>query len=94
MRHRGLMAPSESARHELYNALIPVIGPEPTETLMTHLLPSPSEFDLLRSEMNDRFDRMDERFDRLNDRFNERFDRLLIAQIGGFTALIVAIFLN
>ncbi len=28
------------------------------------------------------------------DRFNERFGRMLIAQIGGFTALVVAILLN
>jgi hypothetical protein len=44
--------------------------------------------------MNERFDRMNERFDALNDRINERFDRMLIAQIGGFTALVVAVFLN
>ena len=88
------MALSESARNELYNALIPVLGAKPTETLMSHLLPTPDALHLLRSEMNDRFDRMEERFDQLNDRFNERFDRLLIAQIGGFTALVVAIFLN
>ena len=81
------MASSESARHELYNALIPVLGPEPTETLMSHLLPNPAELTSLMSEMN-------ERFDQLSDRFNERFDRMLIAQIGGFTALVVAIFLN
>ena len=81
------MPPSESARHELYNALIPVLGPEPTETLMSHLVPNPTELTSLRSEMN-------ERFDQLSDRFNERFDRMLIAQIGGFTALVVAIFLN
>jgi hypothetical protein len=79
----GIMALSESARNELYNALIPVIGPEPTETLMTHLLPTPDALHLLRSEMNERFDRVD-----------ERFDRMLIAQIGGFTALVVAVFLN
>ena len=81
------MAPSEGARHELYNALVPLLGSEPTETLMSHLLPSPSELETLKSEMN-------ERFDHLNDRINERFDRMLIAQIGGFTALVVAVFLN
>jgi hypothetical protein len=84
------MAPSESARHELYNALIPVLGAEPTETLMSDLLPNPAELTPLRFEMNDRFHRMNEQFDRMN----ERFDRMLIAQIGGFTALVVAVFLN
>jgi len=54
---------------------------------MSHLLPNPSELQALRSEMN-------ERFDQLNDRFNDRFDRMLIAQIGGYTALAIAIFLN
>lgn len=84
------MAPSESARHELYNALIPLLGSEPTETLMSQLLPTPAvelatkvELQALHSEMNDRFDRM-----------SERFDRMLLAQIGGFTALVVAVFLN
>ena len=61
---------------------------------MSHLLPSPSELDSLRSEIHDLSDRMDERFDRMNDRFNERFDRMLLAQIGGFTAVVVAVFLN
>lgn len=84
------MALSESARNELYNALIPVLGTQPTETLMSHLLPTPDALHLLRSEMNERFDRIDERFERMN----ERFDRMLIAQIGGFTALVVAVFLT
>ena len=70
----------------MYNALIPLLGVEHTETLMAHLLP--------RSEMNERFDRIDERFDRLNERFYERFDRLFIAQTGGYTALAIAIFLS
>ncbi len=86
-RQGGLMAPSEAARHELYNALMPLLGPEPTETLMSHLLPNPSELHTMRTEMN-------ERFDHLNDRMNERFDRMLLAQIGGFTVLLIAVFLN
>jgi len=84
------MALSESARNELYNALIPVLGPKPTETLMSHLLPTPDALHLLRSDMNEPFDRIDERFERMN----ERWDRMLLAQIGGFTALVVAVFLN
>ena len=81
------MGPSEAARHELYDDLVRLLGSEPTETLMSHLLPSPSELETLRSEMN-------ERFDHLSDPINERFDRMFIAQIGGFTALVVAVFLN
>jgi hypothetical protein len=71
-----------------------VLGPDPTETLMSHLLPTPDALHLLRSEMNERFDQIEDRFDRLHDRINERFDRMLIAQIGGFTAFVVAVFLN
>ena len=55
-RHVESMALSESARNELYNALVPVLGSEPTETLMSHLLPTPDALHLLRSEMNERFD--------------------------------------
>ena len=58
------MALSESARNELYNALIPVLGPDPTETLMSHLIPTPDALHLLGSEMNERFDRIEDRFDR------------------------------
>lgn len=61
---------------------------------MAHLLPTPAtelatknelreEIRDLRSEMNTRFEAI-----------NARFDRMFIAQIGGFAALAIAIFLN
>ncbi len=84
------MASSDAARHELYNALIGLMGPDPAETLMAHLLPDPSALHTLRMEMNERFDRIDERFEGID----ARFDRMLIAQIGGFTALVAAVFLT
>ena len=60
---------------------------------MADLVPR-SEMDERFDRMDERFDRVDERFDRLNERFNERFDRMFIAQISGYTALAIAIFLN
>jgi hypothetical protein len=84
------MADQTAAWHQLYNVLVPLLGTDNAETLMSHLLPSPGaelatkpELLALRAEMNDRFDRI-----------NERFDRMFLAQIGGFAALIVAIFIN
>jgi hypothetical protein len=88
------MTSSESARNQLYDALVPILGTEPTETLMSHLLPIPNELEILRSEMIDRFDAVDSRFERMEERFNERFDRMLLAQIGGYAALVVAILLD
>jgi hypothetical protein len=50
---------------------------------MSHPLPNPSELETLGSGMNARLDQL-----------SDRYDRMLIAQIGGYLALAIAIFLN
>ena len=81
------MAPSEADRHELYTALSNALGSAPAETLMSHLLPTPLTELVTRTEFRDEMNS-------LRSEMNSRLDRVFIAQISGFAALVIAIFLN
>ncbi len=82
------MTPSESARHDLYNGLTELLGPQRAETLMAALpaydtsdLVTKSDLALFGAELRAEF-----RSDLAS--VNARIDRLFLAMMSGFVVSI------
>ena len=101
----SLVTASESRRHELYNGLALVIGPELTETLMSFLPPVPfidlaTKDDIaglgteLRTEMTELRTEMTgfkaEVRSELRD-LGKRIDRIYLTLLAGFVSITVAL---
>lgn len=95
------MSTQQSARLDLYNGLIELLGPERAEALMSYLpVIEPSEVltksDLLAFgvEIGGRFDLLEERIDRLEermDRLEKRMDRMINVLMAGLFMVVAAL---
>ena len=87
------MAIDDRSRHELFQRLDEVLGPEAAEVLMSHLPPvgwadvaTKRDIDALEARLNLRFEQVDARFEVVAERIEKVEERLagrLMGEIGG-----------
>jgi hypothetical protein len=90
------MTVEERRRHQLYEGLAAVLGPEATATMMELLPPdgrqlaTRSDIDRRFDTVDARFEAIDQRFDHLEQRIDDRIDALRGELLAAFRAELVS----